>query len=258
MLFRSHGDNLELLSWTWAELERCAPTVTVEPLPPITVSDSSRRAARRWYAAGQAALFGHVQSAWRHRLLASRWAAPLHPLLRALESRWPTDSLEAFRRADATGCRLPLLSFHLGASLYDAGHWLEALAALDRAAGELEEELRQRLERIKPERRDDERAMLEAGEEACTVRLYRAATLTELGRWEEAERALEELAALADDDSTEESGRVHEFAVPEWFVCRGRCRLARGRFDAGRADLERALTADPAVFAARLKRLTRR
>ncbi|MBI5830872.1 MAG: hypothetical protein HZB16_01000 [Armatimonadetes bacterium] len=254
-LLADHGDNLELLSWAWAELERQAPSSTAGDLPPLPAGSNSRRAARRWFAAGQAALFGHVQSAWRHALLASRWAAPLHPLLRALEGPWPTDALVAFRRADATGHALPLLSFHLGAALYDAGHWATALAMLERAGNELEAELARRLDRAKPEQRDAERALFEAGEEACTVRLYRAAALTELGRWDEAETALDELAALSDDEEPGESGRVHEFAVPEWFVCRGRCRLARGRFDAGRADLERALVADPAVFAARLARL---
>jgi tetratricopeptide (TPR) repeat protein len=246
-LLADPGDNFEILSWAWLELERLAAAKPLKPETPPPPPDrgpgAGRRAARRWFAAGQAAAAAHVQSTWRRRLLACRLAAPLHPLLRLLEGPWPTDALEALQRARATGCDLPGLAFALGAQLLEHGHPAAALAELDRATAELEAQMA---------RLGKRRAEFEAGEEACLVRLYRAAALVELRRWDPAEQALKELADLADDAAEYDAGRTHEFALPDWYLRRARVRLARGQRDGARADLERALEGDPGLFLARL------
>jgi tetratricopeptide (TPR) repeat protein len=258
-LLADPGDNLELLSWAWLEVERVAlarpapAEPPVPPLPPITVGPA---AARRLFRAGVAAVFAHAQVVWRRRLLGWRLGAPLHGLLRAAERRWPTDALLAFRLADSAGVDVPDLAFHLGAQWHEQGYQEAALAALERAWTEAEARLGELTKDAPEHQRSALRRDWEATEEVCLVRLYRAAALVELRRWDEAETALCELAAVEAEAAGDDAGRTHEFAQPEWFVRRGRVRLARGQSEAARADLERALAGDPSLFAHRLRQVS--
>ncbi|HAZ62184.1 MAG TPA: hypothetical protein DCZ72_01025, partial [Armatimonadetes bacterium] len=103
---------------------------------------------------------------------AARWAKPLHGLLGALERRWPTDPLTAYRRAAATGAELPGLALHLGASWQESGHPREALDALVAARAELEATWAPRLAKAPEADRAAAQAELESGEDACLARLY--------------------------------------------------------------------------------------
>lgn len=259
-LLAAPGDNLELLSWVWLEVERLylqrrpRPDVAVPPLPFAPAADLG--AGRRFFRAAIASAYGYAQVVWRQRLLSWRAAAPLHGLLRALERRWPTNALAACQLARAAGLDGWEVRFHLGAQLYEAGCHEAALVELDAASAAAEAALAESLAGSSPERAAAARRDWEATEETCQVRLYRAAVLVELRRWDEAEAALTALAAVEADDS-DDSGRTHEFALPDWYMRRALVRLARDKSDAARADFERALDGDPALFEHRLKMLTR-
>lgn len=232
------GDNLELLSWAWLELERGRLTPVVEPDPPPPGPAAGGRAARRLVKAGMAAALGHTNCAWRRSSLT--WArarsGPLAGLLRAvlepLEARWPTEPLAAFLAARAGGYDSDALTFHLGAQLYEEGYPMAALPELRAAWSAMT---------------DDQEAYLPG--------VFLASALVERGQWAE---AAEVLAAVAGAEAEDDGAGTHEFGQPYWLVCRARVRLARGDDDGARRDLERALESDPAVFDERLKWLERR
>ncbi len=231
------GDNFELLSWAWLELERGRLTPAVEPDPPVP-GPAGERAARRLVKAGVAAAMGNTNCAWRRSWLA--WArarsGPLAGLLRAvlepLEVRWPTEPLAAFLAARAGGYDSEELTFHLGAQLYEEGYPAAALPELRAAWSAMA---------------DDQEAYLPG--------VFLAAALAELGQWDE---AAEVLAAVAGAEAEDDGAGTHEFGQPYWLACRARVRLARGDDERAQRDLERALETDPAVFDERLKWLDRR
>ena len=228
LLAEGAGDNFEVLSWTWLELERhaLAQPLAPEPTLPEVAPALSPRIARRLYRAAVAVLEQHGQALcrrrWRQRLASDipPWYAPLvRPLVEALERRWPTEPLPALLAAQASCPELPELKLNLGAQLYEEGHYTRALTTLDGAMEDMQD-----------------------SPELWLPGVYRAATLVELRRWDEAAAALNAMAQGDDQDI------VHEFAAPHWLLRRARVRLAQGQDAGARADLEAALAGEPALF----------
>lgn len=229
------SDNHEVLAWAWLELERLvqAVPVTVHEPPPLTLAvPASRRAAARLYRAGLAGAYGHSNTVLRRRWLAAgrRERPPLaatllRPLLEALERRWPTDPLAAFRAVRAGGFEFERLAYQLGASLSQAGHAHAALPELQAAC----------------------EAMADSPE-VYEPQLFRAWCLADLHRYDEAADALAELARAEGESEPESAGSTHEFGQPYWHVIRARVRLSRGQSEGAAADLEKALAGEPAIF----------
>ncbi|MCC7493341.1 MAG: hypothetical protein IT204_13385 [Fimbriimonadaceae bacterium] len=229
------GDNFELLSWVWLELERVEQAAAARPaaaLPATALPQQvSRRTAARWLRAGSAAAMEHTNCVLRQQGLAIRW---LRPLLLPLERHWPSDPLTAFLAVARSGHRFADLPFQLGAQLVESGHPAAALPYLDQAISTMAD-----------------------SPELYLPLMFRAAARVELRQYATAEADLAEVARLdaadGDDPVAASSGETHEFALPHWFHLRGRIRLHQGDDDAARADFEQALLGDPTVFDQRLR-----